>query len=104
MARFWGKIGINRGPVEVRPDVFEPNVEELSVYGELMNQRYSWNQDSMTDSLRANFILSMIVPDDGELNPTEVVYVVWQGAKWSVVGLTYKRPRVEFKLGGLYNG
>jgi len=47
--------------------------------------------------------LSIITPEDSIINFTEVVYIWWQGRKWSVRSIEYKRPRIELTLGGLYN-
>lgn len=104
MARFWGTIGLNRGFVEGPPGVYKPTVEEIEVTGELRQERLSWGQANLREGLRAGHILSIVTPDDGEIDFGEVEYIVWQGKKWDVVKVVYKRPRVELSMGGLYNG
>lgn len=104
MSRFWGKIGINRGPVETSPGVLTPYVEELEVSGEMRTQRLSWPQAGMREGLSAQHVLSIVAPEDSTVDFTEVVYIWWMGRRWSVTGIQYKRPRVELSLGGHYNG
>lgn len=106
MTRFWGIIGVDRGPQEraTEPGIYDRVIEDIQVSGELRQTRLTWQQASLGEGVRAQHVLSMIAPDDSDINFTEVVYVEWQGRKWAVVSITYKRPRVEFTLGGLYNG
>jgi len=104
MSRFWGSIGISRGPVETAPGVFKQNIEEVSVTGEMRQLHLRWPQAGMREGLSAKHVLSVVTPEDSVIDFTEVVYIVWQSRKWSVTSIQYKRPRVELTLGGLYNG
>lgn len=104
MAKFWGPIGIKRGSRETDPGIFEEVIEEVEVAGEMRNLRTRWQGHEQRDTVSAKHILSVVTPEDSIIDFTEVVYVVWQGRKWSTVAIQYKRPRVELTLGGLYNG
>ncbi len=104
MTRFRGNIGINRGPEETDPGVYAKIIDEIEVTGEIRGLSTRWQNAEMRDSLRARHVLSIITPEDSIINFTEVVYIWWQGRKWSVVSIEYKRPRIELRLGELYNG
>ena len=104
MSKFWGPIGINRGPVQTAPGILEVVIEELEVSGEMRQLQLRWPQARMQEGLSANHVLSIVTPEDSDIDFTEVVYIVWQSRKWSVTSIQYKRPRVELTLGGLYNG
>lgn len=104
MTRFRGIIGLNRGPVESSPGIFEESIDELEVVGDLMSLGLRWPGAGMQDGLSAKHILSIITPEDESVDFNEVVYVEWNGRKWNVVSIEFKRPRINLTLGGLYNG
>jgi hypothetical protein len=104
MSKFWGPIGIKRDQVETAPGIFEESIEEVEVAGEMRNLKARWQGHEMRDTVSARHVLSIVTPEDSIIDFTEVAYVVWQGRKWSVVSIEYKRPRIELTLGGLYNG
>lgn len=104
MSKFWGKIGINRGPKEGDPGIFKQVIEEAEVAGEIRNLGARWQNHELGDTVSARHVLSIVTPEDSIVEFTEVVYVWWQGRKWSVIAIEYKRPRIELTLGGLYNG
>jgi hypothetical protein len=104
MTKFWGSIGINRGPQETDPGIFEESIEEVEVAGEMRNLGARWQNHELRDTVSARHVLSIVTPEDSIIDFTEVAYVIWQGQKWSVTAIEYKRPRIELTLGGLYNG
>jgi hypothetical protein len=104
MSKFWGKIGINRDSQETDPGIFEKSIEEVEVAGEMRNLGARWQSHEQRDTVSARHVLSMVTPEDSIIDFTEVAYIVWQGRKWSVISIEYKRPRIELTLGGLYNG
>jgi len=104
MTRFWGPIGINRGVITESPGVIKQDIHEVEVSGEIRSQRLSWQNAGMRDKLNIRHVLSIVTPEDSEIDFTEVVYIVWKGRKWAVTSIEYKRPRVELSFGGLYNG
>lgn len=104
MSRYWGSIGINRGLVESSPGVYEPNIEEIEVNGEIRSIGARWQNAKLGETIRARHVLSIVTPEDSISDFAETVYIWWQTKRWSVVSIEYKRPRVELSLGGLYNG
>ena len=104
MTRFLGPIGISRGPVQTAPGIFKKSIEEVDVKGEMRQMSLGWPQAGMREGLSAKHVLSIVTPEDSDIDFTEVVYIVWHGRKWSVTSIQYKRPRIELGLGGLYNG
>lgn len=79
-------------------------IDEIEVSGEMKSLSLRWPAAGMQDGLSAKHILSIIVPEDDAIEFNEVAYVIWQGRKWSVVSISYERPRINLTLGGLYNG
>jgi hypothetical protein len=104
MTKFRGSIGIDRGSVETSPGIFEPNIEEVEITGEMRNLSARWQSHEQRDSVSARHVLSIVTPENSIIDFSEVVYIIWQMRKWSVVSIEYKRPRIELALGGLYNG
>ncbi len=104
MSKFSGFIGINRGKTETAPGIFEPIIEEVKVVGEIRNQVARWQSHEQRNTVSARHVLSIVSPEDSIIDFSEVVYIIWQGRKWSSVAIQYKRPRIELTLGGIYNG
>ena len=104
MARFWGKIGIKRNLQETAPGVLKREIEEIEVSGEIRNLSVRWSEQSQGDRLSLRHVLSILTPEDSDIDFTEVVYIIWKSRKWTVTSIEYKPPRVELGLGGLYNG
>ncbi len=104
MSKFSGTIGIKRDDIETAPGIFESTIEEVEVVGEIRNQVARWQGHEQRETVSARHVLSIVTPEDSIIDFTEVVYIIWQGRKWSAVAIQYKRPRVELTLGGLYNG
>ena len=97
-------MGINRGLVETEPGVVNQYIEEVMVTGQLRSVGTRWSQHGMNDTVKAKHVLSVVTPEDSDVDFTEVVYITWRTKKWSVTAIEYKRPRIELTLGGLYNG
>jgi len=104
MSKFRGTIGIAREYEEVDVGVYSPTIEEVEITGEMRNQAARWPAHKQGDSISAKHVLSIVTPESSVIDFTEVVYVIWQSQKWSVVSIQYKRPRIELTLGGIYNG
>lgn len=101
--RFSGKIGISRGSVETDPGVFQDDIDEVEVIGEIRSIGGRWSNMNSNEP-RLRHVLSIIIPEKSTVDINEVVYIWWMDRKWSVVAIEYKLPRVELSLGGLYNG
>lgn len=104
MARFWGIVGLNRGTQEVAPGILKEVIEEVEVKGDIYLNRGSWPNAGARTGISVNHVLSVVTPEDSDLELTEAVYVIWQKRKWAVQSIAFKRPRVDLTLGGLYNG
>ena len=104
MTIYRGLIGMNRDPVETKPGVLTPVVEEVEFVGEVRNAGVNRPNAGMQEGLSASHVLSIITPEDSIVKFTEVAYVVWQSRKWSVTSIKYNYPRIELSLGGIYNG
>lgn len=103
MTRYLGFIGINRGAVETAPGIFTEVIDAIEVSGEMRQSRATWPQAGMRDGVQLAHVLSIVAPEDSDVDFNEVVYIEWQNHKWAVTQIQYKRPRVELSLGGLYD-
>lgn len=104
MSRFRGPIGVNRGLLQTAPGIYVNDIEEIEVFGEIRNDAGArWAQQNMGETLKALHILSVVTPEDSDIDFNSVAYIVWKGRKWTVTSVQYKRPRVDLTLGGLYN-
>jgi len=104
MARFQGKIGMNRGPVETEPGIFTVTTDEIEVSGTMMSLGARWSAGGFQEGLSVKHILSILVPEKESIDFNEVVYVIWHDRKWKIASISYERPRINLTLGGLYNG
>lgn len=105
MARYAGNLGIKQDPVETSPGIYNEDTKSIFVVGNIRAESVRWrgvelNQETPT----ASHILSVVAPESALEELTRVVYVEWQGRKWSVKSVEYTRPRFSIRLGGLYNG
>lgn len=101
--RFWGKIGINRGSEEVDTGIFSEDIIEVEVSGEIRGIGARWQYMKASEPT-ARHVLSMITPEESDIDINEVVYIWWKDRRWSVTAIEYKPPRVELTFGGIYNG
>lgn len=104
MPRFAGTIGISKLTYTSSPGIVKRDIHEVDVVGEIRNQRFSWSNANMRDGLRMQHVLSIVTPEDSDIDFSEVVYVNYRNHKWAVTAIEYKRPRVELTMGGAYNG
>lgn len=104
MTRFVGLIGVKEDPVEIRPGIFESTITETKISGNIRigNVRHR-DSELQQDSVTANHVVSIIATEASMADYSSVVYITWQGRKWSVKSIEYIRPRINMTLGGLYN-
>jgi len=104
MPRYHGVIGVKGAPVEVAPGIWESEIVEESVTGDILLKPSRWSGTELSqDKITANHILSLFASESTDYY-ADIVYVVWQGQKWVVTNIEYLRPRVKLTLGGLYDG
>lgn len=104
MTRFSGVIGIKQPRTEISPGIFSDPISESNVVGKIFNKKTVWKSgDSHQDLATANHLVVFKMEEQFNNTFNNIVYVIWQNTKWSVVNVIYKRPNVEVTLGGVYN-
>lgn len=105
MAKFHGVVGYGHA-VETRPGVFEDQITEKKVRGDLLR-----NTRQLTDGAsKVNFDLTVnnsvsIVADAYAVENFHAIrYIKWAGTYWTVTEVEVQRPRLLLRLGGVYNG
>lgn len=104
MAKFFDVVGYGES-VEIRPGVYEDVIVEKSYYGDVIrNSRLLQENQKVNDDLRLNNSISIVADAYADEHFHAVKYVRWAGAYWKVAEVTVQRPRLIFRLGGVYNG
>ncbi len=106
MARFYGKIGY--GVTEEDPSgsgVHIPVITERECYGDVLN---NVKQVETGDKVNSDFSLgnsfSIVADQYATEHYSNIKYLWWEGARWTVTSVTVQRPRLILETGGVYNG
>lgn len=104
MARFYGAIGYGHS-VETKPGVWQDVVTERLYYGDVLrNTRQLKEGQSVNNDLTVNNSISVMADAYANEHFFAVRYIKWAGAYWTVSEVDVQRPRLVFRLGGMYNG
>jgi hypothetical protein len=104
MAKFYGEIGYGES-VETAPGVWEDVVVEYLYYGDVLrNTRQLSNGENLNSDINVNNSISIIADAYANEHFFAIRYVRWAGALWKVTEVEVKSPRLNLKLGGVYNG
>lgn len=105
MARFAGIVGMKEDPIETSPGIFEVVVTEKKVSGEIIYKPVRWTSGELSqDGVTVNHSLSILADASSLEDFSKAAYVEWQGVRWTVTAIDYRRPRIFLTLGGIYNG
>jgi hypothetical protein len=104
MAKFYGEIGYGES-VETAPGVWEDVVVEYSYYGDVLrNTRQLSNGENLNSDINVNNSISIIADAYANEHFFAIRYVKWAGSLWKVTEVEVKSPRLNLRLGGVYNG
>lgn len=106
MARFSGLVGFVHSE-RVRPGVTEEVATEKGPYfGDVKRAALSQQQSApeINPSLRSTNTIEIVADAYVSENIFAIRYVVWAGVAWNVVETAYTRPRLQLRLGGVYDG
>lgn len=104
MAKFYGEIGYAE-LVEKTPGVWDEDIVPRNYYGEeVYNARRLQSSGQVNDDIVISNKISIISDPYAELNFHKMRYAEFMGAKWKVISVEVKPPRLILTLGGLYNG
>ena len=105
MAKWYGKIGY-AVTKQVSPSVWKPQIEEYSYFGDIIRNTSSWNNntDTTNDDLKFDAQVSIVADHFAQNHFGSMKWVELYGAKWKVVKVEPRHPRLILTVGGLYNG
>lgn len=104
MAKYYGVIGYAE-TVETVPGVYEEQITERNYYGELVrNTRRLQTSDQVNDDINIANEISIIADPFATQNFHAMRYVEFMGAKWKIINVEVRYPRLILTIGGLYNG
>lgn len=104
MTKFFGKIGYGE-TVETEPGVYEDQIVERDYYGDVTrNTRRLDETDKLNYDLSVGNSISVVADAYANEHFFAIRYVEWAGALWTVSEVEVQRPRLNLRLGGVYNG
>ena len=105
MAKWYGVIGYAQ-TAEKAPGVYVDEITEHKYFGDIIKNtnRWSSSSDSANDDLNINNQLSIIAEPFAYQNFHSMKYVEFMGAKWKILSVEVKYPRLILTVGGVYNG
>ena len=105
MAKFYGPVGYAERS-EIRPGVWEDTVIERTYYGDIQKDTAKWREgsDRVLPELSVANTISIVADAYANKNFHAIRYIHWAGSNWSVSEVQVERPRLIFRLGGVYNG
>ena len=104
MAKFFGLVGYGI-PKETAPGVWVDEIVERHYYGDLIqNGRRLTDGEYLNPNLAVNNSISIVADAYANDHFFAIKYVEFAGALWTVSEVTVQRPRLIFRLGGVYNG
>ena len=104
MARFCGKVGYLTTE-ETRPGIWEDIIVERTYRGDIVKNKSMWQStEFVNDNINISSDISILADAFAYQHFSEIKYVEFMDAKWTVTSATPERPRITLTLGGLYNG
>jgi hypothetical protein len=105
MARFHGVVGYNNGQVEKKPGVWVDDIIEVPYFGDVLrNSRQLREGESLNNDLTVQNSISIVADAYANEHFHAIRYVDWAGTLWTVDDVTVQSPRLQLRLGGVYNG
>lgn len=103
MARFSGKIGYCFDDVEIRPGVWEKDIRERDVFGDIYESTIkNENSGNVNDNINITNQISFIADPFAMHNFQRIKYVMFNEIKWKVNSVKISYPRLLLNLGGIY--
>lgn len=106
MTKFYGEVGY--GEAVESPSGSGVWVDEIvgkHYYGDVIrNARSLEAGERLHDTLTVNNSISIVADAYANNHFFAIRYVKWSGVYWSVTNVEVKSPRLELRLGGVYNG
>lgn len=106
MARFSGVIGYGE-TVESPPGSgkWVKQITEYPYSGDVLSNRRGLEEGvDLNKNITVRNRISVVADEYANQHFFAIVYVVWQGARWTVTNVDVQHPRLILSLGEVYNG
>lgn len=104
MTRFHGLVGYGE-TIKIRPGVFEDKIIERPYFGDVKRiARKLQVGEKIVGDIKVQNSISVMADAYAIDHFFNIRYVTWSGVRWEVTDVEVNRPRLELRLGGVYNG
>lgn len=104
MNKFYGSIGYAE-LVETTPGVWTEQIVSRNYYGDVIRDlRRLQEASKVNDDINVSSEISVVADPYAYNHFHTMRYVEFMGAKWKIVSVEPKYPRLILSVGGLYNG
>ena len=106
MPKFCGEVGYGEAVESpLGSGVWIDEIIEKKYYGDVIrNARSLEDGERLHDELTVSNSISIVADAYANNHFFAIRYVKWAGTYWSVSSVEVKSPRLELRLGGVYNG
>lgn len=103
--RVSGVIGYGE-QTKIRPGVTKDVIVEKRFRGDILRPPASGPEEDgkVNDDLRVSVTISIVASAYHSAHVHDLRYISWQGKLWKVSNVDVVPPRLNMRLGGLYNG
>ena len=104
MAKYYGIIGYATNTVETEPGVWDDEIDEKEVVGDILgNSRSLENSGDINDNINIANKISIVADPYARDNFHRMRYIEFMGAKWKITNVEVEYPRLRLTIGGEYN-
>lgn len=104
MSKWFGKIGYAITG-ETEPGVWEDTIVTRDYYGDLISDKYRrQSSGNVNDDINLTSVISIIADPFAYENCSHMAYAEIMGARWKIIDIDTKPPRLNLTIGGVYNG
>ena len=104
MARFYGEVGYGETE-ETAPGVWSDVIVRRPYYGDITrNSRSLREGEHLNNDISVSNMISIVADAYAQDHFHAIRFVDWSGASWTVTEVEVQSPRLNLRLGGVYNG
>lgn len=90
---------------ETTPGVWRDVITEYTYFGNVIrNSRQLQEAQKVNDNVTVSNTISIVADPYARANFHKIRYVGWNDTLWKVVNIEERSPRLELRLGEVYNG
>lgn len=103
MTKFSGIVGFAEQQVETEPGIFENQIVERRMRGDINSIRNSVEiENKVVEDISLNAVVSVLADQFSYSNFQSIRYVKYMNSYWKVTSVEVARPRLLLTIGGLY--